>query len=239
MSERALRGTRLGATSYETDSGIDLAPRQDVEYACPSGHRFQMPFSVEAEVPMVWECRVCGAQALRVGGTVEEDKPVKPARTHWDMLLERRSIPELEDVLAERLEVLRGGGIGGGLGARARRSAPVNLATGAPAPADAKAAAETGAGGKAAGEGATGHGAASENAAGAEQAEQASGTTRTATKKTAATAAKKAPAKKPAAKKTAAGTAPAKKTAASKAAPATKSADRPVKKTAAKKPSAK
>ena len=133
MSERALRGTRLGATSYETDSGIDLAPRQDVEYACPSGHRFQMPFSMEAEVPAVWECRVCGAQALRVGGVAEEDKPTKPVRTHWDMLLERRSIPELEEVLAERLEVLRGGGIGGGLGARAVRvTPPVNLATGAP-----------------------------------------------------------------------------------------------------------
>ena len=135
MSERALRGTRLGATSYETDSGIDLAPRQDVEYACPSGHRFQMPFSMEAEVPAVWECRVCGAQALRVGGVAEEDKPTKPVRTHWDMLLERRSIPELEEVLAERLEVLRGGGIGGGLGARAMRGTPpVNLATGAPEP---------------------------------------------------------------------------------------------------------
>jgi hypothetical protein len=134
MSERALRGTRLGATSYETDSGIDLAPRQDVEYACPNGHRFQMPFSMEAEVPVVWECRVCGAQALRVGGVPEEDKPTKPVRTHWDMLLERRSIPELEEVLAERLEVLRGGGLGGGLGARAgRHSPPVNLATGAPA----------------------------------------------------------------------------------------------------------
>jgi hypothetical protein len=135
MSERALRGTRLGATSYETDSGIDLAPRQDVEYACPNGHRFQMPFSMEAEVPVVWECRVCGAQALRVGGVPEEDKPTKPVRTHWDMLLERRSIPELEEVLAERLEVLRGGGLGGGLGARAgRHTAPVNLATGAPDP---------------------------------------------------------------------------------------------------------
>jgi RNA polymerase binding protein RbpA len=135
MSERALRGTRLGATSYETDSGIDLAPRQDVEYACPSGHRFSMPFSMEAEVPVVWECRVCGAQALRVGGVIEEDKPTKPVRTHWDMLRERRSIPELEEVLAERLEVLRGGGIGGGLGARAMRvTPPVNLATGAPEP---------------------------------------------------------------------------------------------------------
>ncbi|MDP9317855.1 MAG: RNA polymerase-binding protein RbpA, partial [Actinomycetota bacterium] len=34
------------------------------------------------------------------------------ARTHWDMLLERRSIPELEDILSERLELLRNGDIG-------------------------------------------------------------------------------------------------------------------------------
>ena len=223
MSERALRGTRLGATSYETDSGIDLAPRQDVEYACPSGHRFRMPFSVEAEVPMVWECRVCGAQALRVGGTLEEEKHGKPARTHWDMLLERRSIPELEEVLAERLEVLRGGGLSAGLGARRgpRQAAPVNLATGAPV------AAQQGA--QQAGEvAAAGSGpAASEGAAKA-------GTSTTAKKTT-------APAKKTVAKKATAGTAPAKKTAASKPAPATKAATKPAKKTAtaAKKPTAK
>jgi rubredoxin len=111
MSERALRGTRLGATSYETDSGIDLAPRQDVEYGCPNGHRFEMPLALEADVPPTWECRVCGAQALRVDGEVPEEKPGKPARTHWDMLLERRSVADLEEVLAERLEVLRTGGI--------------------------------------------------------------------------------------------------------------------------------
>jgi hypothetical protein len=39
-------------------------------------------------------------------------KAEKPARTHWDMLLERRSIKELEDILTERLELLRGGEIG-------------------------------------------------------------------------------------------------------------------------------
>jgi hypothetical protein len=111
MSERALRGTRLGATSYETDNGIDLAPRQDVEYGCPNGHRFEMPFSLEADVPATWECRVCGAQALRVDGVAPEEKPGKPTRTHWDMLLERRSVEDLEEVLAERLEVLRTGGI--------------------------------------------------------------------------------------------------------------------------------
>jgi rubredoxin len=111
MGERALRGTRLGATSYETDSGIDLAPRQEVAYSCPNGHQFEMPFSLEAEVPAAWECRVCGAQALRVDGDAPQEKPGKPSRTHWDMLLERRSVADLEEVLAERLEVLRTGGL--------------------------------------------------------------------------------------------------------------------------------
>ena len=131
MSERALRGTRLGATSYETDSGIDLAPRQDVEYGCPNGHRFEMPFSLEADVPATWECRVCGAQALRVDGEAPEEKPGKPTRTHWDMLLERRSVADLEEVLAERLEVLRTGGMS--YSAAMTANALVDGATGSPA----------------------------------------------------------------------------------------------------------
>ena len=107
MSERALRGTRLGATSYESDAGIDFAPRQEIEYVCPAEHRFTMPFSVEADVPPTWECKVCGQVALIVDGTAPEEKAGKPPRTHWDMLMERRTISDLEDVLAERLEVLR------------------------------------------------------------------------------------------------------------------------------------
>ncbi|HWD79100.1 MAG TPA: RNA polymerase-binding protein RbpA, partial [Kribbella sp.] len=39
-------------------------------------------------------------------------KQEKPARTHWDMLRERRSISELEELLAERVELLRKGEIG-------------------------------------------------------------------------------------------------------------------------------
>jgi RNA polymerase-binding protein len=139
MSERALRGTRLGATSYETDSGIDLAPRQDVQYSCPNGHRFDMPFALEADVPPTWECRVCGAQALRVDGEAPEAKPGKPTRTHWDMLLERRSVADLEEVLAERLEVLRGGGIAYAARAAAE-PALVDAASGVPTAARATAA---------------------------------------------------------------------------------------------------
>ena len=35
------------------------------------------------------------------------DTAEKAVRTHWDMLLERRSIPELEQILSDRLELLR------------------------------------------------------------------------------------------------------------------------------------
>ena len=45
-------------------------------------------------------------------GQTPEEKVEKPARTHWDMLLERRSEKELEEILNERLELLRGGEIG-------------------------------------------------------------------------------------------------------------------------------
>ncbi len=111
MSERALRGTRLGTTSYENDRGIDLAPRRDIEYVCTRGHHLTVPFATDAEIPLTWECRTCGAEAHLADGNRPQDKKLKPARTHWDMLLERRSREDLEEVLAERLAVLRAGGI--------------------------------------------------------------------------------------------------------------------------------
>jgi hypothetical protein len=54
MAERALRGTRLGATSYENDRNTDLAPRQEIAFDCPKGHHFSVPFAAEAEVPATW-----------------------------------------------------------------------------------------------------------------------------------------------------------------------------------------
>ena len=108
MAERSLRGTRLGATSYENDRNTDLAPRQDVAFDCPKGHSFVVPFAAEAEIPTTWECRVCGATAFTSAGDLPAPKKVKPPRSHWDMLLERRSVADLEEVLAERLAVIRG-----------------------------------------------------------------------------------------------------------------------------------
>src|SRR3954451_4273958 len=106
MGERVLRGSRLGTTSYETDRNTDLAPRQEGHYDCPRGHAVAVPMASEAELPATWECKVCGGVALlRDGAGLEARKP-KHVRTHWDMLLERRSLDDLEEVLAERLAEL-------------------------------------------------------------------------------------------------------------------------------------
>ena len=89
MAERTLRGSRLGAVSYETDRNAELAPRKPAEYQCPKGHVFDVPFADEAEIPPVWECKFDGSVARLLDGEEPEAKKVKPARTHWDMLMER------------------------------------------------------------------------------------------------------------------------------------------------------
>jgi hypothetical protein len=104
MAERVLRGSRLGAVSYENDRNTDLAPRQSADYDCPKGHHFTMPFAAEAEVPATWECSFCGSTAQRVGAAPPEK--TKPTRTHMDMLRERRSTADLEEVLKEQLAAL-------------------------------------------------------------------------------------------------------------------------------------
>src|SRR5260370_25270177 len=107
MAERALRGSRLGATSYENDRNTGLAPRQDVAFDCPNGHHFSVPFAAEAELRATWECRVCGSIDIAATGESPSPKKAKPPRSHWDMLMERRTVEDLEAVLAERLEVIR------------------------------------------------------------------------------------------------------------------------------------
>jgi hypothetical protein len=105
MSE-SMRGTRLGALSYETDAHVTLAERLVIAYECPEGHRSLVPFSVEAEeIPFEWSCR-CGRTATRPDAIAPEAKPERHVRTHWDMLMERRTIAELQELLDERLALL-------------------------------------------------------------------------------------------------------------------------------------
>ena len=117
MADRSLKGTGLGAKSFEDEAGVEFAARQEVGYDCPREHHFTLVFAAEADIPSVWECPRCGAEL----------KEEKAPRTHWDMLRERRSIAELEELLAERLSQLRSGELGStalsSRGARPKKSA--------------------------------------------------------------------------------------------------------------------
>ena len=107
MADRVLRGSRLGTTSYETDRNTDLAPRREVVLRLPERARdpdadgARRRAAGQLGVPHLRRHRAA-ARRRRSGG------PHRQAdRTHWDMLLERRSLDDLEDVLNERLAELR------------------------------------------------------------------------------------------------------------------------------------
>ncbi|NUL45059.1 RNA polymerase-binding protein RbpA [Citricoccus sp.] len=106
MSDRSLRGMRLGAQSMESEAGVEPAPRQRVEYRCEDGEKVLVTFATDAEIPPTWTSKT-GKVAFLVNGDKPDESDAKPVRTHWDMLLERRSIEELEDTLKGQLDKLR------------------------------------------------------------------------------------------------------------------------------------
>lgn len=106
MAEKVLRGSRLGAVSYETDRDHDLAPRRIAKYRTPNGEEFDVQFADEAEIPQVWTCKN-GQDGELVDGNNKDVTEAKHVRSHWDMLLERRTKKELEDLLNDRLKSLQ------------------------------------------------------------------------------------------------------------------------------------
>ncbi len=111
MADRSLRGIRLGAQSLQSEEGVVFMERAEYTYTCTAcGRDTVLVFAADAEAPETWECRTCGAEAvLRVGDAVVaiDHSGDKAPRSHWDMLLERRTLPELEELLEERLSYLR------------------------------------------------------------------------------------------------------------------------------------
>ncbi|WP_298036140.1 RNA polymerase-binding protein RbpA [uncultured Microbacterium sp.] len=111
MADRSLRGIRLGAQSLQSEEGVVFMERRETTYLCETcNHVTNLMFAADAEPPQTWECRACGAEAvLRVDGkTITPDAvDEKAARTPWDMLLERRTRAELEELLEERLAFVR------------------------------------------------------------------------------------------------------------------------------------
>lgn len=111
MADRSLRGMRLGSQSLQSEDGVELSERQRAVYRTGEGTSFEVIFAADADVPQTWQSPRTGQEGRLIGedgspvAIVDED--VKAPRTHWDMLLERRSREELEELLQERLAVLR------------------------------------------------------------------------------------------------------------------------------------
>ncbi len=111
MADRSLRGMRLGGQSLQSEEGVVFSERQVREYRAADGTTLSVTFAADAEIPERWTSPRSGLE----GQLLEEDgslaatnqRPVKPPRTHWDMLLERRTRAELEELLEERLQYLR------------------------------------------------------------------------------------------------------------------------------------
>lgn len=108
MSNQAIRGTSLNSSSMSSDVGVELEGRQVIEFNCSScSATLHIPFALEVELPEKWTCTKCGHDAWRPGATEKVDPSEKTGKTPFEMLLERRSREELEEILQERLSYLR------------------------------------------------------------------------------------------------------------------------------------
>lgn len=118
MSEKRLRGSRLGSISLESEEGVEFIDTQDVIFRTEDGEEFTVRFAADAELPYDWASphtsrigRRLAANGKPIDG-VDPNAPLPPAPTvtHWEQLLKRRTIPELELILQARIDEMRASG---------------------------------------------------------------------------------------------------------------------------------
>lgn len=104
-----MRGMRLGAQSLESEVGVVYNPRANHIYQCAKGHQTNVVFALEAELPETWQCKTCPEFGMLVteGKVMDVNFEERTGRSHWEMLLERRTHAELEEILQERLDYIR------------------------------------------------------------------------------------------------------------------------------------
>lgn len=110
MADSTMRGMRLGASSLESERNVTYEQRVKHSYQCTQGHISEVTFFVDAEVPQSWECKTCSREAVLLIDGVKVDlehADAKTPRSHWEMLLERRTVEELQVLLDEQLVNLR------------------------------------------------------------------------------------------------------------------------------------
>jgi hypothetical protein len=100
---------RLGAQSLESEVGVVYNPRAHHIYQCARGHQTNVVFALEAELPESWQCKTCPEFGMLVteGKVMDVNFEERTGRSHWEMLLERRTHAELEEILQERLDYIR------------------------------------------------------------------------------------------------------------------------------------
>ena len=119
MSDKRLLGTRLGSVSMETEEGVDFVATQSVTFRTDDGEEFQVTFMEGVDLPFDWNSPHTGKTGRRLDAKgkpvegVDPNAPTPPAPTvtHWEQLLKRRTIEELEVILAERREEMRAAGL--------------------------------------------------------------------------------------------------------------------------------
>lgn len=110
MAQQTMRGVRLGAQSLESEIGVDYSPRTKHAYQCKNNHLNEISLAQEAEIPNTWQCRSCPetAHLLTDGKVIKiEFDELKTPKSHFEMLLERRTKQELEEILKERLSYIK------------------------------------------------------------------------------------------------------------------------------------
>lgn len=119
-SASGFRGTRVGVTegagpkNESDDFPGDRLPRIRVSYWCAKGHETRPVFLKlpEDQIPLLWDCRRCGAPASRDGQEAALLESAEEGyKSHLEYVKERRSDQDAEDVLAGALEKLRARGV--------------------------------------------------------------------------------------------------------------------------------
>lgn len=119
MSDKRLQGTRLGSISMESDEGVDFVATETVTFRTERGEEFHVTFMEGVDLPYSWNSPHTGDAGRRLdasgkpitGDDPNAPTPPAPTVTHWEQLLKRRSIDELEIILAERREEMRAQGL--------------------------------------------------------------------------------------------------------------------------------
>ena len=118
MSNKRMQGTRLGSISSESEEGVEFVERQNVTFRTEDGEEFVVTFMTGVELPYDWRSPRSSNLGRRLdakGKPIQGDDPnapppTPPTVTHWEQLMKRRTIEELEVILQDRIIAMRESG---------------------------------------------------------------------------------------------------------------------------------